>query len=120
VVDVRCIRELARLVRYMSCQRVSVVHAREGLSERRRLDDALSRKLLVGRGYDGEARGGLVATRHPGRLGGKLRPILVPWTVALGRLLLEPRFDDMALLFPDRHAPLQLLLHDGILGDKAR
>lgn len=41
-------------------------------------------------------------------------------SVTLGRLLLKASFDNISLLVSDSHAALQLLLHDGILGDETR
>lgn len=90
----------------------------EAVTKRRRLNDSLIGELLMRRSNDGEARRCLVSSRHARRLGSKLRVVFVG-SVSLGGLLVKSGFDDMSLLFSNRHASLQLLLHDRILRDKA-
>jgi hypothetical protein len=119
VMDVRRVGELGRLVRDMPRQGMGVVHAGKSLVEGRRLDDALVGELLMGGRHDGEPGRGLVSSRHTGRLSGEL-VVLVTGAVALGRLLLQPLLDDMALLLLNPHATLELLLHNRVLGDEAR
>lgn len=118
VVDVGGVGELRGLVGNVPRQRVRVVHAGEGLVEGSRLYHALTSKMLVGRRDDGKAWGCLVPPRHARSFGGKV--VLVNWAVALGRLLLQSRFNDVALLLAHRHATLKLFLHNGVLSDEAR
>lgn len=70
----------------------------EAVAKRRRLNDSLVGELLVRRSNDGEARRCLVSSRHAGRLGSKLRVVLVG-SVSLSGLLVKSGFDDMSLLF---------------------
>lgn len=122
MVDVRGAGKVRGLVRDVPCQGVRVVSAGECLSERRGLDDALVGKLLVRRRNNGQA--GLIPTRQAGRLGDEVVAVVVLRTVdgsiaSLSRLLLQPRFDNVPLLFPHGHAALELLLHDRVLRHKA-
>lgn len=100
---------------------MGVVPPSKGLAQGCRLNDSLIGKLLGGGSHDGEARRRLVATRHAGCFGGKLGYGLLVGgggAVTLCGLLLKPLLDEMALLFPNAHAPLELLLHYRVLGDK--
>lgn len=99
VVNVGSIGELGWSVLDMSGQGVRVVHASEGLTQRRGLDDPLAGKVLVRGGDDGESWRSLISAGHAWGLGGKaIRVSVFVHTVALGRLLLQPRLDDVPLL----------------------
>jgi len=117
-VDMRSTRQVGWLVGDMSSHRSRVLSSSEAVTKRRRLNDSLIGELLMRRSNDGEARRCLVSSRHARRLGSKLRVVFVG-SVSLGGLLVKSGFDDMSLLFSNRHASLQLLLHDRILRDKA-
>jgi hypothetical protein len=118
VVDMRRVGEVRGLVGDVSGQRV-VVSAGERLAEGSRLYDALVGKLLVRGCHNTQTRGGLVPSRHAWGLGGKLVLVLAQvGAVSLGRLLVKSSLDNLALLLAHVHATLQLLLHDGVLGDE--
>lgn len=98
--------------------------AGEGLVERRGLDDALVGELLV-RGRDDAEPGGSFAARGAGGFHGAEGSGAghlfgaVDGRVAGAGGLLEPRFDDVALLLSDGDAALELLAHCGVLRHEA-
>lgn len=124
VVDMRRIRQVRGLVLDVSRQRMRLVTARERLVQRRRLNDALVGELLMRGRHDAKSRRRL-ATRCAGcfhrpesiRVRHLLRAI--DGRVARARGLLEPRLDDVALLFAHRDAALELLAHCGVLRHEA-
>lgn len=121
VVNVR-LAAVAWLGRNVARQRCWVVAAGEAVAEWRRLNHALVSKMLMGRRNNGEARRGTSAMRRQSRrLGRKLIGAVTirMGTVALCRLL-QTSFDNVALLFTNAQAALELLLHDRVLRDKAR
>lgn len=120
----RRIREVRRLILNVSRQRMRLVTARERLVQRRGLDDALVGELLM-RGRHDAKSGRSLASRCAGCLhspecagsGHLLRAI--EGRVARSRGLLEPRLDDVALLFAHGDAALELLAHCRILRHEA-
>lgn len=118
--DVRGAGQVRGLVGDMSGHGSRVLSTSEAVTKRRRLDNSLVGELLVRGSNNREAWRGLVSSRHARRLGGELGDGILVGAVAFGRLLVQSRFDNVSLLLSNRHTSLELLLHDGVLGDKAR
>lgn len=120
VVDVRSVGEGVRLVCDVARERCRVLTASEGVSQGGRLDYSLVGKRLGGGRQDGKL--GLVPARQAGGLCCELGNRVLSrgvGAIALCGLLLHSLLDDHALLISHTHAALELLLHDGVLGDKA-
>lgn len=101
-----------------------VVSASKSLAERGGLDHPLVGKLFMRWCDNAQSRRDLVASRRDaGCLGSKrcyVGTVLAAIrAISLGRLLLESGLDDVSLLLADIHTTLQLLLHHGVLCDKA-
>jgi hypothetical protein len=124
VVDMRRIRQVRGLILNVSRQRMRLVASCERLVQRRGLDDALVGELLMRGRHDAKSRRRL-ATRcagcfHRPESAGVWHLLrAIEWRVAWARSLLEPRLDDMALLFAHGDAALELLAHCGVLRHEA-
>lgn len=118
VVNVGGVGKGVGLVRNVASQRSRVLASGEGVSQRRRLNDALVGERL-GRGrQDGKLC--LVPAGQSRGLGGELRHGVLAsgiGAVALGRLL-HPLLNDHALLVSHAHTSLELLLHNRVLSNE--
>lgn len=102
MVDMRGVGELGGAVLDMSGQGVGVVHASKCLTQRRRLNNPLGGELFMRGSDDRKPRGSLVSAGHAWCLGSEATCVLVfIRAIALGRLLLQPRLDDVPLLVAD-------------------
>lgn len=119
VVDVRSARQVRGLIGNVTGHRCWVLSAGKAVAKRRGLDDSLVGELLVGGRNDGQAWRRPVSSRHTRCLGSEPTHRVLVRAVPLGRLLVESSLDDVSLLLSNRHTSLQLLLHDGVLCDKA-
>lgn len=98
----------------------------EAVAQRGRLDHTLVSKLLMRGGDDGEARRRLAPAIHESRFVGRVLAV-VPGVVLVGvraeilvdLLLMQALDNDFALLLPNRHAALKLVLHDRVLRNKS-
>lgn len=97
--------------------------AGERLAQRCGLNHSFIGKALCSWCHDGQSGWRFVAARHAGSFGGKCRRRRLTTgsvrTVSLCRLLLvQSLLDEMALLVPNAHAALELLLHQRIFRNK--
>lgn len=105
---------------------VILLTACEALAQRGRLNHTLVGKLLMRGSDDGKARRCALPTIHESRLFGRVLAavpgvvlVRVRAEVLIDLLLVQTLNNDFALLLTNRHAALQLLLHDRVLRNES-